>query len=43
MHKHTGKMTGEIVAPKSINDLIRMQSNSNSNTVMIKHVRPVGD
>ena len=43
MHKHTGKMTGELGAPKSINDLIRMQSNTNSNTVMIKNVRPAGD
>lgn len=42
MHKHTGKMTGELAAPKSINDLIR-NHNTNSNTVMIKNVRPVGD
>ena len=43
MHKHTGKMTGEIVAPKSISDLIRVQNNTNSNTVMIKNARPAGD
>ena len=43
MHKNPGKMTGELAAPKSINDLIKLQSNSNSNTVMIKNARQTGE